>query len=143
VNKERHRVRATLLHPASLLSLLAASLAVCGPRTALAQSADPPVCVFLDRSYSEGATVCPQTRFMLMCSSEGSKLIWKTVSDRSLAERCLRPTTAAGDLAEPLRQRRLRIARSSPPPAPPPLAPLPAASTSAKCFVFNGKRYCE
>ena len=125
-------LRVALLAAAALLFEAGASVAQT-PQPA----AEAPLCVYLDRSYSEGATICPQARFMLICSAEGAKLVWKAVADRSLADRCLRPTIATEDPVPPVRR---RIARSLPSPA---SAPSPTAGTSAKCFAFNGRRYCE
>lgn len=90
------------------------------------------VCVYRSRSYSEGAFICVQKSLMQACMSDGSRLVWKIVADRDLGDRCVSPVPLAGP-----RKRWVRHARTVRHAAPP---PEPA---SAKCFVFNGKRYCE
>ena len=96
-----------------------------------AHAADP-VCLYQSRSYSEGAYICVQKSLMQTCTSDGSRMVWKIVADRELGERCVAPFSSA----EPRRRlvRRARPVRH---------AVAPAEPVSAKCFVFNGKRYCE
>jgi hypothetical protein len=102
---------------------------------AAAETSDAPVCIYQDRAFSAGAAICPHARFMLMCSQENDKLVWKIVSDTSLSNRCLAPTIRA-DAPPPRRFiRRASVVR---PPAPP-----VATASSAKCFTFNNKQYCE
>jgi hypothetical protein len=119
-------------------TILAALLLASEPPIAFAQpsqaSGRASVCVYHDRTYSEGAAICPQVRFMLMCTSEHDKLVWRAVTDRSLFDRCLAPTVTAERVRHRPSLSGQRIARTS-------LAP--AVDTSAKCFTFNGKRYCE
>jgi hypothetical protein len=123
------------LHRLTGIVMLVALIVVCGTRAGLAQALQRPgetsLCVYQDRTYSEGAAICPQTRFMLMCSADGARLVWKAVADRAVADRCLRPTVAADLPVRPLH--RQRIARTSP----------PVAGTSARCFTFNNRQYCE
>jgi hypothetical protein len=119
-------------------AMTAALILMCGAQVAFAQSpqgaASASVCVYHDRTYSEGAAICPQARFMLSCSADQGKLVWRAVTELSLSERCVVPTV----IAERVRHRRLariqRIART---------ITTPAAEPAAKCFAFNGKRYCE
>jgi hypothetical protein len=125
-------VSARSLHRLSGVVMLAALIVICGTRAGVAQAPQASLCIYQDKTYSEGAAICAQTRFMMMCSLDGSKLVWKAVADRALADRCLRPTAAADLPARPLH--RQRIARTLPP---------PVAGTSAKCFTFNNRQYCE
>jgi hypothetical protein len=117
---------------------LVALFLTCGAGIAFAQSppasGNTPVCVYHDRTYSEGAAICPQARFMLTCSSEQGKLVWRTVTDQSLSRLCLAPTVSADRVRHRTSSQVQRIARTISPPTPDP---------SAKCFAFNGKRYCE
>jgi hypothetical protein len=119
-------------------AMTAALFFVCGAQVAFAQSpqgaASASVCVYHDRTYSEGAAICPQARFMLSCSVDQGKLVWRAVTDRSLSERCVVPTVVAERVRYRPPPRIQRIART---------ITAPAADPSAKCFVFNGKRYCE
>jgi hypothetical protein len=59
-------------------------------------------------------------------------MVWKVVADKELGNRCVAPFSSA----EPRRRvvRRAHVVRH---------AVAPAEPVSAKCFVFNGKRYCE
>ncbi len=93
-----------------------------------------PVCLYQSRSYSEGAYVCVQKSLMQVCSADGTHATWKPVPDRDLNERCTAPMT----LHHPPEQRAHRPRRH---------AMLhrvhPVAEGSAKCFMFNGRQYCE
>src|SRR5215510_5706863 len=88
------------------------------------------VCLYQSRSYSEGAFICVQRSLMQTCASDGA---WRVVIDKELSDRCVAPLTSAA----PHRRivHRARVIRQT--------AAVPAAPASAKCFVFNGKRYCE
>jgi len=101
--------------------------------SSLAQAADP-ACVYQSRSYSEGAYLCVQRALMQTCTSDGARMVWRVVTDSELSARCTAPLT----FAEPRRRfvHRARPVRHA-------VAPAPAETVSAKCFVFNGKRYCE
>jgi Protein of unknown function (DUF1496) len=99
----------------------------------LAQAADP-ACVYQSRSYSEGAYICVQRSLMQTCTSDGARMVWRVIADGELNARCTAPLT----FAEP-RRRLVHRAR----PVGHAVAPAPAEPASAKCFVFNGKRYCE
>lgn len=91
------------------------------------------VCVYQSRSYSEGAFICVQKSLMQSCTSDGSRLVWRVVADKDLGERCLGPLQSAE--TRKWTPRRHRVARQ-------PVA-APAQQASAKCFTFNGNRYCE
>jgi hypothetical protein len=99
----------------------------------VARAADP-ACVYQSRSYSEGAYICVQRSLMQTCTSDGARMVWRVIADGELNARCTAPLT----FAEPRRRlvHRARPVRHA-------VAPAPAESVSAKCFVFNGKRYCE
>ncbi len=91
-------------------------------------------CLYNSRSYSDGAYLCAQKSLMLRCSDDGSRASWTIVAEKSIADRCVAPL--AQDAA-PRRSRRahyVRFSRS---------APVIATPASAKCFTFNGRRYCE
>ena len=107
--------------------LLAATL--CSADTVLAAT---PVCLYQSKSYSEGAFICVQKSLMQTCTSDGARAIWRAVTDREINDRCVTPPT----VTEPRRRfvHRTRAARH---------AVAPPQQGSAKCFVFNGKTYCE
>jgi hypothetical protein len=110
-----------------LLSLFGSAMTLCaaGP----AHAADP-ACLYQSRSYSEGAFICVQKSLMQACTSDGARLVWRIVADKDIADRCVTPLPS-------VRKRmvhRTRIARQ---------VAAPVHQNSAKCFVFNGKRYCE
>jgi len=110
-----------------LLSGWAVSLLIATP----VHAADS-VCVYQSRSYSEGAFICVQKSLMQSCTSDGSRLVWRIVADKDLGERCLAPLQSVE--SRKWTARRHRVARH---PA------APAQQASAKCFMFNGNRYCE
>jgi hypothetical protein len=95
------------------------------------QAADS-VCLYQSRSYSEGAFICVQKSLMQACTSEGSRLVWRIVADKDIGDRCVTPIPAIE--ARKRIVRRTRVARQ---------VVAPTEPISAKCFVFNGKRYCE
>ncbi|MBN9004398.1 MAG: DUF1496 domain-containing protein [Rhizobiales bacterium] len=108
--------------------LFACALAL--PLTAAAnaqQATSPQTCIYESRAYSEGADVCIARSLMQTCMSDAGRLIWKTVTDPAISRLCVgRGHSRWSGL-------RRRITRHTPPPAP----------SSAKCFHFNGKTYCE
>ena len=110
-----------------LLSGCAMTLPVAGP----AHATDP-ACLYQSRSYSEGAFICVQKSLMQSCTVDGGRMVWRIVADKDIGDRCTSPIAAA----QPRRRavHRTRIARQ---------AAAPMQPNSAKCFVFNGKRYCE
>jgi hypothetical protein len=99
-----------------------------------------PVCLYDSRSYSDGAYVCVQKSLMLMCSSDGAKATWKPVADHEINERCTVPVTLDHP-PEPRRSteqqshRHWRHVLSH--------RVRPVVESSARCFVFVGKQYCE
>jgi hypothetical protein len=92
------------------------------------QAASSPTCIYESHAYSEGADVCVARSLMQTCTSEAGRLIWKTVTDPAIGGLC------AGRQRSRWSGFRHRVAHH---------APRPAAPTSAKCFHFNGKTYCE
>ena len=102
-----------------------------------------PACLYESRSYSDGALICVYRTLMLTCSLDGARPTWKQVTDKSLASVCetasAQPRTVEVQprprVVEPppRRHRRHGIRR---------LARV-KADRAAKCFVFNGKQYCE
>jgi hypothetical protein len=110
-----------------LLLFVSTALCISGPLHA----ADT-VCVYQSRSYSEGAFICVQKSLMQACTSDGNRLVWRIVADKDIGDRCTTPIPSIGPRKRTVR--RTHIARQVVAPPPP---------DSAKCFVFNGKRYCE
>jgi hypothetical protein len=102
------------------------------PSIASSAHAADSVCLYKSKSYSEGAFICVQKSLMQACTADGARLVWRIVADKEIGDRCVTATPAA----EPRRRmvHRTRIARQ---------VVAPAQQNSAKCFVFNGKRYCE
>jgi hypothetical protein len=90
------------------------------------------VCLYQSRSYSEGAFICVQKSLMQTCSSDGTRMVWRVVTDSELGNRCAAPIPSIE--ARKRIVRRTRVARQ---------VVAPTEPVSAKCFVFNGKRYCE
>ena len=90
------------------------------------------VCLYQSRSYSEGAFICVQKSLMQTCASDGARMVWRVVTDSELGNRCVAPTPSIE--ARKRIVRRTRVARQ---------VVAPTEPVSAKCFVFNGKRYCE
>jgi hypothetical protein len=87
-------------------------------------------CVYASRSYSDGAFLCVQKSVALVCRSDGGRFAWTTVTDKDMADRCttpepnVRPHHARVRTAFRAHHRDRLIG-------------------AAKCFDFNGKRYCE
>ena len=110
-------------------------LAASGNAEAQGMSTTPVrACVYNSRSYSDGAYLCAQRSLMLVCSDDGNRASWKIVAEKNIAERCVAPV--AQDFPSRRRNRFHHVRISRP-------APVVAAPASAKCFHFNGKRYCE
>jgi hypothetical protein len=103
---------------------------------AWAQSAPAvsPVCVYESRSYSDGALICVNRALMLSCSLDGGRASWKPVTDQKLADVC-EASRARPRVVEAPRPRHHRHGIRHP--------VRVNADRSAKCFVFNGKQYCE
>lgn len=120
--------RTRIARRAILLSLFGFTmLSVASP----AHAADS-ACVYQSRSYSEGAFICVQKSLMQACTSDGARLVWRIVPDKDIADRCVSPLPSAQYRKRMVH--RTRVARQ---------IAAPAQPNSAKCFVFNGKRYCE
>ena len=97
----------------------------------------PSLCVYHDRSYSDGAHICIQRQLMMSCTAEGGRAVWRIVEDRRLARLCATPV-AAGRIAgwDPPEVRWPRHRRQT--------SAVPAkAQSSGKCFTFVGRRFCE
>ncbi len=94
-----------------------------------AQSGNPS-CVYRSEKFSEGAAICIQKGLMLSCTASGERLVWKVTREAGLSDLCV----AGRDRL----QRKPHVARRFSRPARP-----ASISSNAKCFVFNGKTYCE
>jgi hypothetical protein len=122
-----------------MIRIIAAAMLACLWVTiASAQSATPaqasPVCVYRSRSYSDGALVCAYRTLMLTCSVDGAKASWKPVTDEKLASACEASSARPRVVEAPPHPRHRHGVRHS---------VRVNADRSAKCFVFNGKQYCE
>jgi Protein of unknown function (DUF1496) len=93
-----------------------------------------PVCLYESNAYSEGAYICVQKSLMLTCGSDGAHAIWKPVGDKDINDRCTAPMTLHYPAAPRVHSYRRHAIFHR---------PRPLAEGSAKCFVFNGKQYCE
>lgn len=99
-------------------------------------AAQQSLCVYHDRSYSEGAHICVQRQLMMSCTAEDGRAVWRVVEDTRLAGLCSTPVTT-GRLAQwerpevrvPERRRRTSAPASM--------------RNSGKCFTFMGRRFCE
>ena len=114
-----------------------AALSACLWTTAASAQAAPaasPVCVYESRSYSDGALICINRALMLSCSLDGSRASWKPVNDPKLASVC-EASRARSRVVEATPRPRHRHGVRHPVKV--------QADRSPKCFVFNGKQYCE
>ena len=113
--------------------VVAALMSAAGARAqAPAASASPPVCIYQSESYSEGAHLCIHKGLMLGCTANAGRVNWTVVADRELSNLC------GGEYRARLAPRHRHAQRRR--------APVVAAAppqAAAKCFVFNGKSYCE
>ncbi|MFZ5731328.1 MAG: hypothetical protein ACOY4O_01240 [Pseudomonadota bacterium] len=107
----------------SIAALLAA------PATARAQGA--PVCTYQSETYSDGAYVCAQRALMQQCAVSGASASWKIVTDDRLSRLCLGPVARRDGARRVAKLRPHRRAAAA------------VVDPNAKCFQFNGKRYCE
>ena len=104
---------------------------------AVAQAQGGAVCTYQSETYSDGAYVCAQRSLMQQCSVSGTNATWKIVTDKELGKLCVGPVARretsrrTARLHHRLNRRAAAAATVVDPP------------TSAKCFQFNGKRYCE
>lgn len=103
------------------------------PAAAQTQPASAPLCIYDSKDYSDGAFICVQKSLMLNCSADGTKATWKIVDDKDINARCIAPLART---AEPASRPRYRRTAMRPP-------VFRAGDPNAKCFNFNGKRYCE
>jgi uncharacterized protein DUF1496 len=93
-----------------------------------------PVCLYDSKSYSDGAYICVQKSLMQVCASDGVRATWKPVADKDINDRCTAPMA----LNHPVERRahgwrrHATVRRAD-----------PIAERSAKCFMFNGREYCE
>ncbi len=113
----------------AMLMLLGSAMAL--PFADPSHAADS-ACLYQSRSYSEGAFICVQKSLMQTCTADGPRMVWRIVADRDIADRCVTPLSSAQPRKRMIH--RTRIARQ---------VAAPTQANSAKCFVFNGKRYCE
>jgi hypothetical protein len=108
--------------------------AALGPATAAPEPKPnaSPVCLYESKTYSEGAFVCVQKSLMLTCTADGDRVSWKPAADKDINDRCTRPTVHHyPEQARPRIHRRPFVHRAFP------------YVENPKCFVFNGREYCE
>lgn len=117
----------TISHRLTLALTAFAVLATAAPGRA---EPTAPNCVYASRSYSDGAFLCVQKSVALICRSDGGRMSWTTVADKDLADRCTAPLPHVRPHHARVRTA-FRMHRHSP------------LISTAKCFDFNGKRYCE
>jgi hypothetical protein len=99
----------------------------------MAQAA--PLCVFNDGSYSEGARICAEPGLMLGCNVNGDRAVWSVVTETGGV--CASSYSSSSRRGSG-RMMRHRMARRAPPDS----SETPSPD-GAKCFTFNGKRFCE
>lgn len=116
-----------------ILSLAAATMLLAAPITSHAQGA--PVCTYQSETYSDGAYVCAQRSLMQQCAVSGTSASWKIVTDKDLNKLCLGPIARRDNVRRVVKLRPHRRAAAA--------AASVVADPSAKCFHFNGKKYCE
>lgn len=92
-----------------------------------------PVCLYESKAYSEGAFVCVQKSLMQTCTADGGRMSWKPVSDKEINDRCIAPTVQHIPEPRVRPHRHHYVVRRI----------HPLAASPAKCFVFNGREYCE
>jgi len=101
-----------------------------------AQASDSQVCTYQSETYSNGAYVCAQRSLMQQCAVSGASATWKIVTDTGLSKLCLAPV-ARRDTSRRVAKLRGPSRRATA------AAASVIADPQAKCFQFNGKRYCE
>jgi hypothetical protein len=120
-----------------LILLLACGICLGGAWSAAWAAPDPkpnasPVCLYESKTYSEGAFVCVQKSLMLTCTADGDRVSWKPVADKDINDRCTGPTAHYyPERTHPPIHRRHFVHRAFP------------YVENPKCFVFNGREYCE
>jgi Protein of unknown function (DUF1496) len=98
------------------------------------KSSAAPVCLYESKAYSEGAFVCVEKSLMLTCVSNGDGVLWKPVPDKDINDRCTAPTVRHDPPQPRLHAHRHHyVVRRF----------HPMVANPAKCFVFNGREYCE
>jgi hypothetical protein len=121
------------LHPAKIsLVILPVTILLTCMNTVLAQSpggATP--CLYDSQAFSEGARICVQKNLMMVCSVNDMRPQWNLVQDKELSSYCLAAIETFHRVS--------RISR----PRVHPRQPATASFESAKCFSFNGRRFCE
>jgi hypothetical protein len=121
---------------ARIAAFAVAALSAAGARAQAPSPPSPaPVCIYKSESYSEGAFLCIRKGLMLGCTASAGKVNWTVAADRELSNLC-----GGGDYRARVVPRQRYVQRRRPVEA---AAVTPPASPSAKCFVFNGKSYCE
>lgn len=123
---------------AFILSIAAATMVLTAPVTTHAQGAQiqtASVCTYQSETYSDGAYVCAQRALMQQCAVSGTSASWKIVTDKDISRLCLAPVARrdGGRRVANLRPHRRAAAAAA----------SVVANPNAKCFQFNGKRYCE
>jgi hypothetical protein len=96
-----------------------------------AQTAPADICVYASKTYTSGAYLCLNRSLMLSCTTDGGHPAWKAVTEPQLAGAC----HANEDFYVARRSRHVSYRRR--------IASPPVPGTSAKCFDFAGKHYCE
>ena len=122
---------------ATFIGTFALALAATGT-TPPARAADPPLCIYDGNSFSEGAHICGQASLVMTCAVTGDRAVWKVVTDRDINRLC---TTSSRSEAGTRPRAHRHAARRFSSNISPPIGFPP--TDSAKCFTFNGKRYCE
>jgi hypothetical protein len=114
-----------------ILLVSALAITACGNA-----AAEQPLCIYHNRTYSDGARICVQRQLMLTCNAEGGRAVWRIVEEDRLARLCATPVAAA------------HTAQATRPAARSPGKRRTAATPkmqapSEKCFTFQGRHYCE
>ncbi len=102
------------------------------------QASGSQVCTYQSETYSDGAFVCAQRSLMQQCSVSGTSATWKIVTDKELGKLCIGPI-ARRETSRRTARLHNRLNRRAAAAA----TTVTDPQTSAKCFQFNGKRYCE
>jgi hypothetical protein len=89
------------------------------------------VCLYASKTYSEGASVCVGRSLLISCGAAGERMVWTTVTDQDTARACA-PQAGWRSYTRPMRTSFRRAAPAAQP-----------VAEAAKCFNFNGRRYCE
>jgi len=128
----------SMLRVATFIGTFALVLTATGA-TSPARAADPPLCIYDGNSFSEGAHICGQASLVMTCAVTGDRAVWKVVTDRDISRLCT--TSSRSEAGTRPRAHRHAARRFSSNSVSPPIGFPP--TDQAKCFTFNGKRYCE